>query len=292
MGNGYSNWPESNWASNTVDIGKASKIRAGVDIGTTSAQAAVFADDELCAWANIRTGSDFRKAADTVRALTLDALSIDVKDVEAVTATGFGAKNVSYATGVMDEISCHAKGARFMFGPTAMTVVDLGGQSTHAIRLFDWDRVRAFQTNDKCATGMGRHIEVVSELLGVPITEIGDRSLGEGKDPEPVSTTCYNFAYPETIGLLRQGYKEDVYSERDVLAAYLFAVSWRIMSTIGKIAPLDIGDIVLEQDVAFTGGLAKNSGIVKRLERELKIETIKSKYDPQLAGAIGAALLS
>ena len=179
-----------------------------------------------------------------------------------------------------------------MFGPSVKTVVDLGGQSMCAIRLYDWDRVRAFQTNDKCATGLGRHIEVVAELLGIPITEIGDRSLGGDKDPEPVSTTCYNFMYPETIGLLRQGYKEDAYSERDILSAYLFAVSWRILGMIGKIAPLDIGEITLEQHIAFTGGLAKNSGIVKRLERDLKMEALTSKYDPQFAGAIGAALLA
>jgi benzoyl-CoA reductase subunit A len=55
---------------------------------------------------------------------------------------------------------------------------------------------------------------------------------------------------------------------------------------------LDVGDIKLEEKVGFTGGLAKNPGITKRLERELDITAAEPKFDPMLAGAIGAALLA
>jgi len=99
------------------------------------------------------------------------------------------------------------------------------------------------------------------------------------KDPEPVSTTCYAFADTEAIGLCREGYKEN-----EVLAAYLFAIACRIHTLVGRLNP--------EKELAFTGGLAKNAGVVKRLEKLLGMTALTSPYDPMLAGAIGAALLA
>lgn len=288
----YGSWPEAEGCDSALDVSKASRFTLGVDVGTTSTQAVVFADDKLFSWSSIRTGVDFAAAAESAAASALKLAGMTMKDPASITATGFGSRNVNFATQSQGEILCHAKGARYLFGPEVHTVIDLGGQHTHAISLFDWDRVRSFRVNDKCATGMGRSLEIIAELLQVPIVEMGERSLNVDIEPEPVSTTCYNFASPETMGLLRCGYNEQQYSESEVLAAHLFAVVWRIMGTIGKLAPLDIGDIKLEQGIAFTGGLAKNEGITKRLERELDIKALTSSYDPQLAGAIGAALLS
>ncbi len=78
----------------------------------------------------------------------------------------------------------------------------------------------------------------------------------------------------------------------EVYASALFAVAWRTLGTIGKLQPLDVGDIKVYEKLAFTGGMAKNVGITKRIERELRTEALTSRYDPMLAGAIGAALLS
>jgi activator of 2-hydroxyglutaryl-CoA dehydratase len=166
-----------------------------------------------------------------------------------------------------------------MYGPAVKTVVDLGAQTCKAIRMYEWDRIRDFMISDKCATGMGRSIEVMADLIQVPIQEMGERSLMVSKDPEPVSTTCYAFANTEAMGLFREGY-----TESQVLAAYLFAIAWRLHSTIGRVQP--------EKEIAFTGGLAKNPGIVKRIEREMKMTALTSDYDPMLAGAIGAALIA
>ena len=287
----YGAWPALQWTNNEFDWKKANTITAGIDIGTTSTQAAIFADDILIGYASIRTGYDFNADAWEALRKAIGNLQMEVGDINSIGATGFGRKNVDFATKTLDEIHCHAKGARYMFGPSVTTVVDLGGQTCKAIRLYDWDRVRDFKTNDKCATGMGRQIEVVCELMHVPITEIGEKSRSVENDPEPVSTTCYNFAYPETIGLLRQGYKEDKYSEGEVLASYLFAISWRIVGQVGKLQPLDVGDVGVHKELAFTGGLANNRGITDRLERDLNATALKSELNPQLAGAIGAALL-
>jgi bzd-type benzoyl-CoA reductase Q subunit len=272
-------WPESSWTATDIDWKKTKAVTAGVDIGTNSSQAAIMFDNNLFGYANLRTGPDYRESAKAVMDKALGNSDMKLKDIKYIVGTGWGRRNVSFAQKTVEEISCHARGARFMYGPAVKTVVDLGAQTTKAIRLYAWDRIRDFQMNDKCADGMGRSIEVMADLLQVPIQEMGDRSLAVEKDPEPVSTTCYAFANTEAMGLFREGY-----TESEVLAAYLFAIAWRIHGTIGRVQP--------EKEIAFTGGLAKNTGIVKRLEKAMGMTALPSDYDPQLAGAIGAALIA
>ena len=286
----YGKWPESSWTSDKIDWKAAKTISAGVDIGTTSAQSAVFCDGELFGWANIRIGASFKKAAEEVIAKALGNSGLPVSMIGTITATGFARENAGYAAKTMDEVHCHAKGARFMYGPGVHTVVDLGGQTMKAIRLYDWDRVRDIAMNDKCATGQGRNIEQICKLLQIPITEIGEKSLDVKKDPEPVSTTCYCFAQTETMGQFRPEFKSEALTENEVYATHMLAVAWRMLGAIGKLQPLDPGEIMCYEDLVFTGGLAKNPGITKRIERELRVTALTSEYDPMLAGAIGAAL--
>ena len=287
----YGQWPESSRQFDEIDWKKGNKITAGIDVGTTSSQAAVMCDGELFAYASIRTGADFRLAAKNVLEKALGSSGMTAGHIHAIAATGFGRKNVETASITPDEIQCHGKGARYLFGKDVKTVIDLGGQTVKTIRLYGWDRVADFKLSDKCATGFGRSIELMCNIFQVPITEIGIKSLEVENDPEPLSTTCYNFANPEAVGLMRPSFKEKDLNGNEILAAYLFTIAWRALSTIGKIAPLDVGDIKLEEKVGFTGGLAKNPGITKRIERELKIEALEPRCDPMLAGAIGAALL-
>ena len=285
-------WPESSWQSSQIDWKKAKKITTGVDVGTTSSQAAILCDGELFAYANIRNGDSFHCAAEEALDKALGSSGMEAKDISAIVATGFGRANVGGASACLDEIQCHGIGARFLFGKEVKTVIDLGGQTVKTILLYQWNRIANFKTSDKCATGFGRDIETMSNIFQIPITEIGPKSLEVEKDPEPSSTTCWNFANAEAVGLMRPGYREKDFNKNEILASYLFTIAWRALSTIGKIASLDIGDIKLQEKVGFTGGLAKNPGITKRLERELQITAMEPKYDPMLAGAIGAALLA
>ncbi|MCJ7605330.1 MAG: acyl-CoA dehydratase activase [Dehalococcoidales bacterium] len=274
----YWKWPESRWSSQDIDWRKAGTITAGLDIGSVSSQAVVLCDDNLFCNASNYTSPDIAGNARATLDRALEGTGMSPDDIQSIVATGFGQDTVPFAAATANEITCHAKGARFMFGPGVMTVVDLGGQTAKAIKMYQWDRIRDFAMNDKCAVNMGYGIEILADLLQVPITEIGERSLGDMEDPEPVSTTCHTFALTETMGLLREGM-----TEQQVLASHIFAVEWRLYAMIGRISP--------ENELAFTGGLAKNAGIVKRLERDMKMKAVTSDYDPMLAGAIGAAIL-
>lgn len=288
----YWKWPEGSWTSDQINWKSTKSIAAGIDVGTTGTQAAIICDGELFGYANIYTGVDFQKAAKTALNMAMGKSGMAMEDIPVITGTGAGGRNITFAARFMDGVYCQGRGARFMYGPDVHTVVDLGGQSCTAIRLYDWDRVWDFTMNDKCATGMGRSIEFMCDMLQVPIEEIGLKSLDVVPEPEPVATSCYCFAETETLGLFgRPEYKSEPLTEGGVYASYLYAIAWRCMSTIGKLQPLEVGDIKIHYpELGFTGGLAKNPGITKRIERELGISALKSECDPQIAGAIGAAL--
>ena len=288
----YGKWPESCWTSDKIDWKKAKVITAGVDLGTTSAQCVILCDGEIFGWSNLRVGASFKKAAEEALIHAVGNSGLTADKIGTIVATGFARENVAYATKTMDEVHCHARGGRFMYGPEVHTVVDLGGQTMKAIRLYDWDRVQDIAINDKCATGQGRNIEQMCNLLQVPITEIGEKSLDVKGDPEPVSTTCYNFARTETMGQFRPEFRADSLTENEVYATHMLAVAWRMLGAIGKMQPLDPGEVMVYEALGFTGGLAKNVGITKRIERELRVTALTSEYDPMLAGAIGAALLA
>ena len=288
----YWKWPESAWVSDDAEW-KAAGVTAGIDVGTTSTQAVVMRQRDLIGYASIHTGVNFEMAAENALAQATKGAGLKPEDIPLIAGTGFGKKNIRIASKTFDEIHCHAKGARFMYGQEVRTVVDMGGQTVKAIRMFEWDRVRDFMLNDKCATGEGRHIEILCDLMHIGITEIGPKSLEAPKDPEPVSTTCWAFASTETLGLFgRPEYRSEKLSEAEIYASLLFAVAWRILGVVGRLSSLDVGEIQIDGGLAFTGGLAKNPGITNRIERELGIKAASSEYDPMLAGAIGAALLA
>jgi benzoyl-CoA reductase subunit A len=279
MAQEYWQWPESRWGSSDIDWKKAGTITAGIDVGAVSSQAVVMCDDNLYCYANIYTGPDSGGSANRAMEMALGGTGLKIGDIRSAVATGYGRKNVPFAQQTVNEINCHARGARFMYGPTVRTIIDLGGQASKVIKCTDYGNIVEFYFSDKCATGMGRGIELLSKLMHVPLVDMGELSLTVEKDPDPVSNTCYIYANTEAMGLFRGGVKEN-----EALAAYLYAVAYRLFILAGRVK--------VEQDIALTGGLAKNTGIVKRLERLLGMNVLTSDYDTQLAGAIGAALLA
>ena len=288
----YGKWKESQRVYENVDWKNGGKITAGIDVGTVSTEVVLICDGQVLSYAIVGTGMDFKGAIARAWNKAVTELGLLPEDISCIVKTGFGYKNVPFTSKYVDEIHCHAKGARYMYGSEVTTVIDMGGQTVKAIRLHNWDRVRDFMVNDKCATGMGHNIEELCELLQVSIDEIGDKSLDVERDPEPVSTTCYAFAQTETMGMFHPGFREEPTTENEVYAGHLFAIAWRILGVAGRLNSLDVGELSVYPELALTGGLAKNSGITKRIERELKITALESEYDPMLAGAIGAALLA
>jgi bzd-type benzoyl-CoA reductase Q subunit len=271
-------WPESRWQSSEMDLKKAKIIACGIDVGSVSSEAVILADGELFAYGNVRTGSGSSDSAQHALAFALEGTGAGVEDMHSIIGTGYGRVNIPFAHRTLTEIACHARGANYIYGPVR-TLLDMGGQDCKTIRCEDSGKVKAFLMNDKCAAGTGRGMEVLAELLQVPIEDLGQRSLQIDREPPTISSICVVFAKTEAAGLLDEGW-----SVNEVLAAYCSAMADRVVVLLRRLG--------VEKDFAITGGIAKNIGVVKRIEDQIGLKALSPKFDPQIAGALGAALFS
>jgi len=275
----YWRWTETRWTSEEVRWQDGTTISAGVDVGSVSSQAVILVDGQLYAYASMRTGSDSPESANKAMAWALEGTGLGLEGIHATVGTGYGRVNVAFATKAVTEVACHALGANVLYGPSVRTVLDMGGQDCKVIRCDADGKVKAFLMNDKCAAGTGRGMEVFADLMGVHVTDVGELSLTVADEPPPVSSTCVVFAKSEASGLLREGWPKE-----KVLAAYCSAMAHRVVTLLNRLG--------VKPDFAVTGGIAKNPGVVERVAEEIGIKPLQTDLDPQIAGALGAALFA
>jgi len=276
----YRKWLEYRWTSPEVDWRKGDIVTCGIDIGSVGSKAVIMVDGKLYCYSNMRTGSNSPDSARKVLDKALEETGLGEDKIQYIVGTGYGRVNVPMAKRAITEIACHALGANFIYGPSVRTVLDVGGQDCKIIRTDDKGKATSFMMNDKCAAGTGRGMEVMAELLNVPITEIGERSFDVKEEPEPVNTTCVVYAKSEAVSLIRKGWQVN-----EVLAAYNRAMANRVFELVGRLG--------VEKEFVITGGQSKNAGLVRRLEKLMGIKALSpGDLDPQIAGGIGAALFA
>lgn len=270
-------WKEYSWKAPDKDWPKAKVITAGVDVGSVSSQALVLTDNEIFCYSSVYTGSSSPDSAHKAMKMALEGTDMKLKDIQFAVGTGYGRINVPFANKTVTEISCHARGANRLL-PTVRTILDMGGQDCKAIRCDERGKVTQFVMNDKCAAGSGRSMEVLGELLSVPVEDIGPRSLDIEGEPPRVSSTCVVFAKSEALSLLRSGVPTN-----EVIAAYCDALAHRVHTLVSRVG--------MEEDFMISGGIAKNIGVVRRLEKLFDVKAHIS-FEPQIIGALGAAIFA
>jgi len=252
-------------------------ITAGIDIGAATSKAVVLQNSHLLSYSIIPTGAESVTSAQRAMdeaLLKTDKLSLE--DIRHIVATGYGRVIVPFANETVTEISCHARGANWLF-PSVRTVLDMGGQDCKAIRCDEQGKLVNFVMNDKCAAGTGRFLEVMAQVIGLPLEEIGPASL-QAKEEIRINSTCTIFGKSEVTALLRQGR-----DRQDILAGLHAAIVNRVYTLLRKIG--------IEPEFAITGGIAKNTGVVKRLEERIGLR-VRLPEEPQIVGALGAALFA
>ena len=270
-------WQENTWVDESRDWRDAKILTCGIDVGSVSSQAVLVADGELFGYNSMRTGNNSPDSARNALQGVMDKCGMALEDIHFVVGTGYGRVNVPFAHKAITEIACHARGANYMGGNQVRTILDMGGQDCKAIHCDERGKVTNFLMNDKCAAGTGRGMEVISDLMQIPIGELGPRSFDVREEPEAVSSICVVFAKSEALALLKAGYTKNM-----VIAAYCQAMAERVVSLLERIG--------VEEGFFITGGIAKNPGVVKRIEKLLGIEALDTQIDSQIAGALGAAL--
>lgn len=258
-------------------------ITAGVDVGSLTAKAIIFDDGageraagQVLGRSLVSLTHDPAQAGTLALQEALAMARVTHSDLAALTATGYGRIALQFATYRITEISCHARGVHYLL-PRVRTVVDVGGQDSKVTRLDDEGRALDFEMNDRCAAGTGRFLEVMAGALGVDLPGLAELALSS-RDPAQLSSTCTVFAESEVVGLLAQGR-----SREDVAAGLCRAVAQRVAAMMQRLG--------LEPEVAFTGGVALNAGVREALAEVLGVP-VTVPPDPQLTGALGAALLA
>lgn len=248
----------------------------GIDIGSASSDAVVLEDGErILSKAVFPLGagtSGPQQAYETV----LGAAGLLPEDIGNAVATGYGRMNCPYAGKQLSELSCHAKGIHFLL-PDVRTIIDIGGQDAKALRIGPQGQLMNFVMNDKCAAGTGRFLEVMARVLNLPIEELGPISE-RSNHPVSISNTCTVFAESEVISQMSSHA-----SIEDIAAGIHRSVAKRVAGMALRIGK--------ESEVAMSGGVALNIGVVHAMEEELDTPIQVHPYC-QLAGAIGAAIVA
>ncbi|MFA4957645.1 MAG: acyl-CoA dehydratase activase [Candidatus Methanoperedens sp.] len=250
---------------------------AGVDVGSLATKSVIVSNGTILGYSLIPTGINTEENGLLALQKALDNAKLTRDDLKYIVATGYGRISAPYADKTVTEITCHGKGAHYLH-PATRTIIDMGGQDCKAIRLDEKGNVVDFAMNDKCAAGTGRFLEVMANVFKVKLDDLGPMALN-AKEIVPMSSTCTVFAESETVSLLARGE-----NPANIIKGIHRAIANRVAGMFSRVG--------VESDVFFSGGVAKNVGMKAALEEVLKAKIVAPEYDPQLVGALGAAVIA
>lgn len=253
-------------------------IVGGCDIGSTTGKAVVLNEKSILAHFIVPSTT---KPEETARLAMEEALRMaglsSVDELEYIVGTGYGRLKVGFANENVSEITCHARGAHWL-NQAIRTVVDIGGQDCKVMSLGDGGKVLDFAMNDRCAAGTGRFFEAMARVLGCGLEGISSLA-NQGENAATISSQCSVFAESEVVTLINEG--TDL---GDIIAGINNAVANRLSTMVRRVG--------LVKELALTGGCSKNAGLAKALEKKLGVTVTMLPQDPQLTGALGAAIIA
>jgi len=248
-------------------------IYVGADVGSSRTKVAVLdADKQLLGYAVKKSGTDFTATAQECLAISLKMAGATQADIKNAVSTGYGRKNVTYASGTKTEIGCHGSGC-FLYFPKPITIIDIGGQDNKVIKLDESGRRINFKMNRKCAAGTGAFLEEMSARLDIPLADM-DELASRSREMVKLGSFCTVFSATEVLENIRHGKKIE-----DIVKGVLFSVIRRVLEMDS-----------MTENVVMTGGVvAHNPYLVKMAEEMIERRVLVPEH-PQLTGAIGAAL--
>jgi predicted CoA-substrate-specific enzyme activase len=253
----------------------ARPVYAGIDVGASATKVALLdAAGVLVGMATLPSGMDFAEAGRLGLEEALRAAGVTADDVVRAVSTGYGRKNVGIAGAAKTEIACHARGAHFFF-PTAITVVDIGGQDNKIIKLDAAGNRLDFKMNRKCAAGTGAFLEEIARRIGIRIEEMEALARQSTRRVE-IGSFCTVFSATEILALVRRGVPVP-----DI-------VKGAFRSVVKRVAEMD----PLEGRVVATGGVVAHNPTIVALLAEAVGAEVSTPPNPQLTGAHGAALFA
>lgn len=252
-------------------------ITIGIDIGSNTSKGVVLKNGKIVAKTIFHTAFKETNRGKLVLQKLLKISSLKKEDINYIVATGYGRVTVPFADKTVTEITCHAKGMYHLL-PDVRTIIDIGGQDCKIITLDGNGIILDFVMNDRCSAGTGKFFEVTAHALNLKLHDLSTLYC-KSKAPCSINSTCTVFAETEIISLLSEKHKR-----KDIVAGLIQTMAKRIINTSRGLK--------IKPDIAFTGGVAKNEAMRTALAKELGRKFVEFDFDPQLVGALGAALLA
>ena len=255
------------------------KFFGGIDVGSTTGKAVIIDEQgHIVTSAIVASSIDPEKTANKA----MDAARCKLNGsggsiLSYLIGTGYGRCEVPFANENVSEITCHAVGT-FFINPAVKTIVDIGGQDIKAIALNEEGHVLEFAMNDKCAAGTGRFFEAMCRVFEMDLEEFSRLSL-TAKTEVPITAQCSVFAESEVISLISRKIPPE-----DIAAGIQASVAKRCITLLKRVG--------MKQKITITGGCAKNQGLQEKLRNLLHTEIAGLSVDPQLVGALGAAVIA
>lgn len=268
---------KDNNSKNNNNTKNTREYYVGIDSGSTSTNAVILdSEKNILSFSTIATGVKVGQSASHALNNVLEQAGLQEDQISKTVTTGYGRANIKFREKDVTEISCHAMGAHFL-DPSVRTIIDIGGQDSKVIRLNEDGSVADFVMNDKCAAGTGRFLEMMASSLGISIEEMSIYGL-KWKEDISISSMCSVFAQSEVVSLIAEdkSLEDIVHGINKSVASKVVALGKR-----GKIEP----------NYMMTGGVARNTGVVKAIEDKLLNPVIVPK-EPDICGALGAALIA
>ncbi len=251
-------------------------ISLGCDVGSLFTKVVLLDEEKLLAHRIRRTtGRAEQDTEDLVQEVLREA-GVPRARVAYLGATGSGADQVRGADFVEDEITCVAAATTFYL-PAVRLALQMGGQSIAAVQLDPEGEVVSFHRNDKCAAGTGRFLEMMMQRLDRPLSTLDDLALAAAA-PRSVSSQCVVFAESEAISHINDGVPVP-----DILAG--------ICGAIGRIVAAQARRVPQAAEFTLTGGVARFEAVAQVVRERLGRHDHAFPENPQLAAALGAALL-
>jgi predicted CoA-substrate-specific enzyme activase len=248
----------------------------GIDMGSTSTKVIVLNENKEIHYKKVvPTGWNCLDTANGILE-ELKNNEIERDDFKCV-ATGYGRISVPYMDKTITEISCHGKGACYLFNEKNFTVIDIGGQDTKVIEIEN-GAVKNFNMNDKCSAGTGKFLEIMANTLGVDINSLCELARSS-KNHISISSMCTVFAESEVVSLIGRGT-----SKEDIAYGVVDSITNKVRGQMGKITGTN-------NVVRLTGGLCEIPFILDSLSEKLGTE-VKSDPLGRYAGALGASLFA
>jgi len=250
----------------------------GIDVGSLTTKVIILDGDGILASSIIPSSDEAELSAKAAMEEALRQVGRSFDHDLYIVSTGIGGKSVSFGQQQKAITTCLARGNAYLF-PSVRMAIDVGAESSTIIRVNDRGRVTDWANQDKCAAGTGLFLQQMAKLMEIPLEEMSKLSF-LAKSKADISSTCAVFAESEVISHV---HREPPTPMEDIAVGIYFSVVSRITSLCKRIG--------IEQDIAVTGGVALNSGLVNILKEELGFALQVPKV-PQTVAALGAAIIA